>query len=338
MMQLHTKTLFLAALVAFTSIQSFAFTNTLRSYHPPASVFAPSPRLPTILQSSIHKSKVNGNHRNAEQHNGQTNGASKQQPNGGSTAAPQEPDEKQRNRCLNLMRGLSFNSGFLNGVFLSGVLGKVQAVGPVTDSWTKNALSFATGDVSRAMFVTGVLMSFGTGAFLNGLMNPNPELFDLKQRNKPLGVAAIFMAVSASLVYRAHLSASPVPDAAFFLVCAANGMQNSFSSQTTSNLCRTSHFTGTTTDMFTILGQRLRGNTFKQERIPIYAGLTAMFWLGGFFGTKWTRTLQHASVCLALSSLFYLVSAIPLKFPRKFVSRLFQQSSPPRQARGPLQP
>jgi len=100
-----------------------------------------------------------------------------------------EDADKQKTRSLYFMQGLAFNSGFLNGIFLSGIFGRVQAVGPVTDSWTKNAVAFANGDVSRALFVVAVLLSFSMGAFTNGWINPQPELFDLSQRKKPLFLA-----------------------------------------------------------------------------------------------------------------------------------------------------
>jgi len=232
-----------------------------------------------------------------------------------------EDADKQKTRSLYFMQGLAFNSGFLNGIFLSGIFGRVQAVGPVTDSWTKNAVAFANGDVSRALFVVAVLLSFSMGAFTNGWINPQPELFDLSQRKKPLFLAGTLMAGATVLAAQAHYAAAAsVTPLAFFLVCAANGMQNSFSSFATANLCRTSHFTGTTTDLFTILAQCLRGNTSKQERIPIYSGLTVMFWLGGFLGTRWTKTIGHAAICLGGSSFFYLVSAIPSRFPKKIAN------------------
>ena len=135
-------------------------------------------------------------------------------------------------------------------------------------------------------------------------------------------IAGCWMTMATLLVAKAAAAAATagkaattavVPSVVFFLVCATNGLQNSFSSFVTANMCRTSHFTGTTTDLATIMAQCIRGNTTKQDRIPIYSGLIFLFWLGGVLGTRWTRSLQDATICLGFSSCLYLLSSIPLR-------------------------
>lgn len=234
---------------------------------------------------------------------------------------PEEEEAKQMERSVRFSWLLSLNSGVLNGVFLSGILGKVQACGPVTDSWTKNALCLATGDMGKAAFIAQVLVSFSLGAFIVGLINPKQGLYDLTSRKKPLALAGLAMAASATLCYTAFAAgATKAIPLAFFLVSMANGMQNSFSSFATANMCRTSHMTGTTTDLATIIASCLRGNTEKKYRIRVYSGLIAFFWAGGFIGTRWTNTLGKAAIVLASSSAFYLLSAIPSAVPKKILS------------------
>lgn len=217
----------------------------------------------------------------------------------------------QKERFILFSHFLALNSGFLNGVFLSGIMGKVQAVGPVTDSWTKLGIGMSIGDVSKAAFVVKVLLSFSSGALVAGLLNPRPDLFDLSARKRPLLINGGLMAIATYLVATAAKTASEVPNLAFLLVSAANGMQNSYSSTLSQNLCRTSHFTGTTTDLCTYVGQTMRGNTASQFKIPIYSGMVAMFWFGGLMGARFTTDLFAAATCLSLSSLFYLTSSVP---------------------------
>ena len=50
----------------------------------------------------------------------------------------------------------------------------------------------------------------------------------------------------------------------------------------TTNLCRTSHFTGISSDMGTFLGQILRGNMANLFKLKVFAGLATSFWLGGY--------------------------------------------------------
>lgn len=228
------------------------------------------------------------------------------------SAAEQQEENKQNS--LTFCHSLALNSGILNGIFLSGIMGKVQAVGPVTDSWTKSALGFAHGDIVKAFFILKVLASFSAGAFTQGLINPKMDVFDIssKVRTKPFLIASSMMGLATYLVLNAAATGARVaPAAAFFLVCATNGLQNSFSSFLTANQCRTSHFTGTTTDLMTIFAQCVRGNTANAYKIKTYVGLTIMFFGGGYLGTKWTTDLTKAAMFMGASSAWFFVSALP---------------------------
>lgn len=239
---------------------------------------------------------------------------------------PEEELKKNKKNSVLLCTTLALNSGILNGLFLSGILGKVQAVGPVTDSWTKSAVGLAHGDITKAIFIAKVLLSFAGGAIAQGLFNPKMTPFDIspKVRTKPFLLGSSMMALSSYLVYSAFKAGTAVPQIAFFLVCATQGMQNSFSSFLTQNLCRTSHFTGTTTDLFTIIAQVLRGNNAMKFKIPIYSGLTAMFFTGGFLGVRWTKGFKEAAIILAMSSAWYFLASLPLQNWKKSITQRFQ--------------
>ena len=54
--------------------------------------------------------------------------------------------------------------------------------------------------------------------------------------------------------------ANPEGRALFYFAAVANGIQNGVTSTYSANLIRTSHLTGTSTDIGLIFGQMLRGN------------------------------------------------------------------------------
>ena len=73
--------------------------------------------------------------------------------------------------------------------------------------------------------------------------------------------------------------------------------------------------TGTTTDLFTIIGQVLRGNTKSRFKIPIYAGCVFMFALGGILAGTFATSLSRVVTLLSMSTSLYLVSVFgPMVF------------------------
>ena len=99
--------------------------------------------------------------------------------------------------------------------------------------------------------------------------------------------------------------AAGTPLAAFCLAAAANGIQNSLTSTHTGNLCRTTHYTGMSSDMGTFLGQCLRGNTANLFRLQVFGALALSFWTGGF--TSFFVTRRYASASLQFSAVLYVV-------------------------------
>merc|ERR1719401_2306355 len=69
--------------------------------------------------------------------------------------------------------------------------------------------------------------------------------------------------------------------ALYYFAAAANGVQNGMTSMYSANLIRTTHLTGTSTDIGLIFGQMLRGNWKNFWKFKVLVGLASSFWLGG---------------------------------------------------------
>ena len=180
--------------------------------------------------------------------------------------------------------GLLFalNSGFINGLCLSGLLTKEgsykQAVSGVTAAYTKSGLYLADGLFNEAGFEFSLILAFVGGAFVSGLMTPKAIPHKLVPSYGPtflLGSLCLFAAAWIADHNR------PYGRVQYFFAAMANGMQNGMSSMYTANLIRTSHHTGTSTDIGLILGQMLRGNWKNYWRLKLLIGLASSFWFGG---------------------------------------------------------
>mmetsp|Transcript_79343 Transcript_79343/g.119283 ORF Transcript_79343/g.119283 Transcript_79343/m.119283 type:complete len:418 (+) Transcript_79343:198-1451(+) len=248
-----------------------------------------------------------------------------------------------KTRFIRLAHLLSFHSGILNAIFLAGLLGRSQAVGPVTDSWSKLGTALACGDTEKASFVARILLSFGVGSMMTGVLMSTTTVNGVNdvngvngvkagassssvdimtERTKPLLLAGTLVAISATLVARAVALGNPIPVLAFQCVSAANGLQNSFSSSWSQSVCRTSHMTGTYTDLCRMVGTYLKrqcgsgtngngNNAAQRQKLRTYTGLIVTFWLGGYLGSLVTKTAADVVWALRWSSVCYLMTGMP---------------------------
>ena len=183
---------------------------------------------------------------------------------------------------------MAFSAGYSNGVCLSGFLNvdansAKQSVAGVTGVYTNSAIFLAENDFQKAGFMFGTIFSVMFGAFVAAIMNPRPIAFEISPRYGPTFLAAaFFMTLGAVEVWHNNRRE-------FFFTAIANGIQNGISSMYSANLLRTSHLTGTTTDIGLFLGMALRGNHTNNWKLYILIGLAVFFWLGslsGFFASQ----------------------------------------------------
>merc|ERR1712029_413585 len=119
--------------------------------------------------------------------------------------------------------------------------------------------------------------SYMTGSMLAGLISPNPKQHELhlSQGTMVFGLGFGLLSIAFGLASKSNVNY-------LLFCCLANGLQNSFTSTITANVCRTCHFTGITSDMGSFIGQVLRGNKQNLSRLKSITRLGLSFWLGGF--------------------------------------------------------
>ena len=201
---------------------------------------------------------------------------------------------------------LALNSGIINGVCLSGMLSKdgtKQASAAVTGAWTNSALGAASGNYSQFIFNLQCILSYASGSFMSGFLNPNPKPFQISI----VGFRSAFV-IGAMLLY-ASSTLSEEPDKVFiYLAAMANGIQNSLTSTTSGNLVRSTHFSGITSDMGTFMGQIVRGNIDNLGKFKVFFSLAITFWTGGYL--SFSLTENYGKGVLLLSSFLFLIMGL----------------------------
>lgn len=202
---------------------------------------------------------------------------------------------------------LAFNSGYINGCCLKGtLLNTKQAVAAVTGAYTTSALGLASGNTDQFRTQLTVLASYIGGSTIAGILNPIPVPFQMSSSN---GLA--FLVASALLWSSSSLAQKGSANILVFCLAAiANGIQNSVTSAHTSNLIRTAHFSGISSDIGTFLGQVLRGNRQNLHKLKIFLALAVSFWSGGFLSFFVSNRL--GATCLVPSAVLYTTIGLGL--------------------------
>lgn len=214
---------------------------------------------------------------------------------------------------------MAFNSGFINGCCLSGFMTtdgaaqQSQAVAAVTASWTNSATGIAGGNMGKFYFLGSIILSFMTGSAIAGFLNSKPRsgpfsIGHMSDSTSAFMVAAILLIGAVQMFQMENdeiFSSFSAARIGFMLTAMANGVQNSITSTLTANLCRSSHYTGITSDMGTFLGQILAGNTANLFKLQVFAGLSLSFWMGGFLSLTPAKT--YGPLCLYGSSALYVI-------------------------------
>ncbi len=220
---------------------------------------------------------------------------------------------------------LSLNSGFINGLCLSGLLteeGSHKQSVAVTGSYIRSGLALANGMYDDFVFAIALILAFAGGATVSSLINPNALPHRLDPSYGPNFLLGSLCLIAASIA--AYIN--PSGRAQYFFAAATNGMQNGMSSMYTANvslhlnfihlvplpkpdfltsvlsliilvsqLIRTASHGGTTTDIGLILGQMIRGNWKNFWKFKVLSGLASSFWVGGFISFYSASSFAHYS-------------------------------------------
>ena len=190
---------------------------------------------------------------------------------------------------------LAFNSGYINGCCLKGtfVESTKQAVAAVTGAYTTSAIALADGRVEFFLLQIRVLASFITGSAIGGFLVPNPKTYELSEN-----VGPSFLLGSALLFAATWLARGKAPSSnwIFYFAAIANGIQNSITSTATANLCRTSHYSGISSDIGTFSGQVIGGNQANVFKLKTFIALGLSFWMGGYVSYFVSDVYQSSSL------------------------------------------
>ena len=208
------------------------------------------------------------------------------------------------------------------GSLLAGAAGYVNAttllgVTELDDAGTK--ISFTTSHMTGTSTVGSIslgmvhfedfavrlclIVSFAMGSFLVGsFSNPASASWEIGPEYGPLFFLLSLILATACLVAFVNETSFVY----YYLVAMAMGLQNALSSKYSGSLIRTTHVTGSLTDIGLILGQLVRGVTKDLWKLPVLSSLVCSFALGCVLAVS----ASGHKLSISVISIFYFMVAV----------------------------
>lgn len=203
---------------------------------------------------------------------------------------------RRRELVLVLLGGLvlAAGAGFTNTVVLA--MG-APPVTHLTGTISRLSADLGRNNLADAVLVGGLVLAFFCGAVLSGAILGSATL----RLGRRYGVAALIeatlLAASALLIGRS------LEGGAMLAACAA-GLQNAMASSYRSLIVRTTHVTGTLTDLGFLAGQRLGGHRVEGWRFGLLLLLLLAFMAGGVAGAICQSQIGSHALWVPAAGLF----------------------------------
>jgi len=198
-------------------------------------------------------------------------------------------------------------AGFINSIAL-GVFR--SPVSHMTGAVSYLGIDFAAGRSRDAIATLSIILAFMVGAGLAGFVIGAENLAPGRRYGVALVGEALLLAVAMALLVSGRRFGVP-------LIAMACGVQNATTSSYCGLMIRTTHVTGTVTDIGVMMGQWLRHRHIERRKLLFMIGLVTAFgagvWIGALADGRW----GPASLTIAAAGCLTAGGSIGL-FPQWF--------------------
>jgi uncharacterized membrane protein YoaK (UPF0700 family) len=171
---------------------------------------------------------------------------------------------------------LAFIAGIINATGFLGV--QHQGITHLTGTTTLLGTAIGQGDVARMLHFAAMIGAFVAGCVASGVIIQDSTLRLGRRYGVVLTIEAMLLIVAVPLLGSGH----PAGD---YLASAACGLQNAMASTYSGAVLRTTHVSGTLTDLGIFLGHWLRGLPIDVRRARLLSALVVSFLAGAVAGT-----------------------------------------------------
>lgn len=171
---------------------------------------------------------------------------------------------------------LAFIAGIVNAVGFIGVAH--QAITHLTGTATQFGIALGSGDAAAALHLAAVVGSFLAGAIASGLIIGDSVLKLGRRYGVVLVIESLLLLLALHQLAGGHYGGD-------LLASAACGLQNAMASSYSGAVLRTTHLSGTITDIGILIGHWLGRVPFDRRRLRLLMLLVAAFVGGAISGS-----------------------------------------------------
>ncbi len=185
---------------------------------------------------------------------------------------------------------LTATAGYVN----SAVLGFYRTpVSHMTGAVTNLGIDMALGRWADAKMPLAIILGFATGALLAGVLIGAWKLIPSRRYGVALMIEGGMLALATWLLADQYWLGLPV-------VAMACGLQNAMASSYCGLMIRTTHVTGTITDMGVMIGHWIRYRQIQGWKLRFFSLLVLSFAVGGWAGA--VVGLRYGLRCLGVAA------------------------------------
>ena len=195
-------------------------------------------------------------------------------------------------------------AGYVNSV----VLGFFRTpVSHMTGAVSHLAIDLADGRAADSVASVSIVLGFVCGAVVSGTLVGAFKLIPNRTYGLAMMLEGVLLAVATALLIAKHRLGLPA-------VAMACGLQNAMTSSYCGLMIRTTHVTGTVTDIGVMIGHWIRHRNIDQAKLGFAAMVIVAFGCGGWAGALadarfGPQCLSLASVgCLGAGAIFWWVA------------------------------
>ena len=190
---------------------------------------------------------------------------------------------------------MPFNGGYINSICLVSIL-KIP-IGYVTGNLTLAGESIGQGNFVLFFHLFTLVLCFLLGSVISGLIINGQNYKIDRCYSGSLILQFLFVVSAMALLLSGYHWAD-------YLLAMTMGMQNAMTTHYGTAIIRTTHMTGTTTDLGVLIGRWIKGQHIEFWKMRLYASLIIGFGCGAIAGALAYHFLHAAA--LTVSLLFYL--------------------------------
>lgn len=182
---------------------------------------------------------------------------------------------------------LAFVAGIVNASAFLGV--QHQGITHLTGTTTMLGIALGGYDAASVLHFAALIGAFMAGCVASGMIVQDSTLRLGRRYGVVLVIEGALLAIAVPLLVRGELAGE-------YLASAACGLQNAMASTYSGAVLRTTHFSGTLTDLGIFIGHRLRGLPVDARRVRLLLALVLAFLCGAVAGTWLFAHLGYAAL------------------------------------------